>query len=79
MHTACRTENSRWLERGLLIATVLRFPLGPAWGQSGWKAGAAKVDITPKEPIWLAGYAGRTKASQEIIQHIFVKGAGVRG
>jgi len=45
----------------------------PSTGQGGWKAGAAKVDITPDEPIWLAGYGGRTKVSEEIIQHIYVK------
>lgn len=27
--------------------------------ESRWKAGAAAVDITPKEPMWLAGWAAR--------------------
>ena len=26
---------------------------------AGWKAGAAKVDITPDNPMWMSGYAGR--------------------
>lgn len=25
----------------------------------GWKAGAAKADITPDQPMWMSGYAGR--------------------
>src|SRR5689334_14743640 len=28
-----------------------------------FKAGAAKVSITPDEPLWLAGYASRTAPS----------------
>src|SRR5438045_8879729 len=44
-----------------------------ARAQSGWKAGAAKVDITPQEPIALAGYGG-TRTSQQILQAIYIKG-----
>src|SRR5690242_6486284 len=40
---------------------------------SGWKAGVARVDITPRESIWLAGYGARTKPSAGVLQHIFVK------
>lgn len=29
-----------------------------------WKAGIAKVVITPKEPMWMAGYGGRTKPAE---------------
>ncbi len=46
----------------------------PARGQSAtWKAGVAKTDITPTEPIWLAGYGARTKPSEGVLQNIFVK------
>jgi len=73
MRIARLTEKRRWFARGLLIATLLLVTAGSAMGQSGWKAGAAKVDITPKEPIWLAGYANRNRPSDGIIQHIYVK------
>ena len=73
MEAAGRTANGRWLARGLLFATALLVASMPSTGQGGWKAGAAKVDITPDEPIWLAGYGGRTKVSEEVIQHIYVK------
>jgi hypothetical protein len=43
-----------------------------AYGQT-WKAGAAKVNVTPKESIWLSGYANRTKPSEGVLQDIFVK------
>ncbi len=48
-----------------------------ARAQSGWKAGAAKVDITPQEPIALAGYGG-TRISQEILQPIYLKALAVQ-
>ncbi|MCW5981501.1 MAG: neutral/alkaline non-lysosomal ceramidase N-terminal domain-containing protein [Bryobacteraceae bacterium] len=43
-----------------------------------WQAGAAKVDITPREPIWLAGYAGRTGPSKGVIQRIYVKALALK-
>lgn len=46
-----------------------------ARGQSApvWKAGVAKADITPSEPIWMAGYGNRTRPSEGVLQNIFVK------
>ncbi|HUS08142.1 MAG TPA: neutral/alkaline non-lysosomal ceramidase N-terminal domain-containing protein [Bryobacteraceae bacterium] len=38
-----------------------------------WKAGAAKVNVTPKESIWLSGYGNRTKTSEGVLQDIYVK------
>ena len=43
-----------------------------------WQAGAAKVDVTPKEPIWLSGYANRTKPAEGTRQPIYVKAAAFR-
>ncbi len=45
----------------------------PAAAQYRWKAGVAKVDITPREPIWMAGYGNRTRPSEGVLQPIFVK------
>ncbi|MFN7925068.1 MAG: neutral/alkaline non-lysosomal ceramidase N-terminal domain-containing protein [Bryobacteraceae bacterium] len=42
---------------------------------AAWKVGAAKADITPAEPIWLAGYANREKPSEGVLQKIWVKAA----
>src|SRR3954468_13705985 len=47
-----------------LIATVVA---------EDFKGGVARMDITPTEPIRLAGYAGRNKPSESIEQHLFVK------
>ena len=59
------------MKRYLLIL----FAIGIANGQTLWKAGAAKVNVTPKESIWLSGYASRTRPSEGVLQDIFVKAA----
>lgn len=40
---------------------------------AAWKAGAAKVSITPGESIWMAGFASRTKPSEGVRQEIWSK------
>ncbi|HUQ90337.1 MAG TPA: hypothetical protein VM120_01570 [Bryobacteraceae bacterium] len=40
-----------------------------------WKVGAAKININPTEPIWLAGYGNRDRPSEGIIQDIWIKAA----
>ncbi|MVZ65220.1 hypothetical protein GQF61_05095 [Sphingobacterium sp. DK4209] len=39
----------------------------------GWKVGVAKADITPKNPMWLAGYASRTKVSEGAMHPLWAK------
>jgi len=46
---------------------------GQVNGEKGWKAGLAKGNITPKEPIWLAGYASRTHPSDGVLADIWVR------
>jgi hypothetical protein len=38
-----------------------------------WMAGAAAADITPAEPVWFAGFGGRTKPSEDVAQRLFTK------
>lgn len=42
-----------------------------------WQAGAAKVDITPDGPVWMAGYAARTKASTGVVGPIHAKALAI--
>lgn len=42
------------------------------------QAGIARVDITPKEPIWLGGFASRTHRSEGVRQPIFAKALALR-
>src|SRR5438876_11594153 len=39
---------------------------------SGWRAGTASAVITPHEPLWLAGFAARTKPAQGKISDLRV-------
>ncbi len=38
-----------------------------------WKAGTSRVAITPKEPMWMAGYAARTKPSEGAVHDLWAK------
>jgi hypothetical protein len=38
-----------------------------------WKAGVAKADITPSEPMWMAGYASRDKPADGKLMSLWVK------
>lgn len=42
-----------------------------------WKAGVAKTDITPAGPIWMAGYAARTKPSEGVLLPLHVKALAI--
>src|SRR5690625_1416660 len=38
-----------------------------------WKAGVSRIDITPKEPMWMAGYGSRTSPSEGTLHPIWIK------
>ncbi len=53
---------------------ILLAALGAAAMLGGdFKAGVAKTDISPAGPIWMAGYAARTKPSEGVLQPLHVK------
>lgn len=56
-----------------IIPTLLL--IAGAAAAAEWKAGAARVDITPGEPVWLSGYGNRTHPSEGVLQKIWVKAA----
>jgi neutral ceramidase len=41
--------------------------------QAGWKAGIAKSVITPKQPMWMAGYGSRTGPAEGTEHDLFVR------
>lgn len=60
-------------QRILLVAGIsLRFALSFAWGGENWKAGAARANLTPERPMWMAGYA-RDRPTVETTGEIWVK------
>src|SRR5438477_1786199 len=44
-----------------------------ATGNDGWKAGTARVAITPKESMWMAGYGARNKPSEGAVHDLWAK------
>src|SRR6516225_3153270 len=39
----------------------------------GWRAGVGKAAITPKQPVWMAGYGARTKPSEGAVHDLWAK------
>lgn len=39
----------------------------------GWKAGVARTNITPIEPLWMGGYAARTKPAEGKAMDLWLK------
>ena len=42
-------------------------------GRPAWKAGVARCDVTPQEPMWMAGYGGRDHPAEGTLHSIWVK------
>lgn len=40
---------------------------------SGWKAGFARVVITPEKPMWMSGYGGRTHPAEGKVHDLFAR------
>jgi len=43
-------------------------------GTAVWKAGVAKVNITPAQSMWMSGYAARTRPAQGKLDDLWAKG-----
>lgn len=66
----------RWVGSGMKRAFAvfaLFVSVTAVFGKNGWRAGVARGVITPKEPIWMAGFAARTKPSEGVRQDIYVR------
>lgn len=63
--------------RALASLILALMPAGGALAAPQLKAGAAKVDITPPGPIWLSGYASRTKPSEGVLMKIGAKALAI--
>jgi hypothetical protein len=55
-----------------LMSASTQIPAAPAM-----KAGAAAVDITPAGPIWMSGYASRTKPSEGVLTKLYAKALAI--
>jgi hypothetical protein len=59
--------------RTLLIATLFLITCSA----SDWKAGVARLKITPEKPIFLSGYASRKKPSEGVKQELWAKALAI--
>jgi neutral ceramidase len=60
---------------GIFLAVSFIISSYPLYGiqQGGWKAGVAKTEITPAEPLKMSGYAGRTELCKEKLHPLWAK------
>lgn len=55
--------------KGILLAAIAALPLSAA----AMRAGVGCVDITPRGPIWMSGYASRNHASEGVRQQLWAR------
>jgi hypothetical protein len=61
-----------------LALAVIAIGAAPALGLAQWKAGVAKVVITPAGPLFQAGYGSRTKPAESAAQALHAKALALR-
>ena len=59
----------------LLLAVLLS--ISAMVTAADFKAGAARVSITPDRPIWLSGYANRTHPSEGVLNELWAKALAI--
>ncbi len=65
---------ARWIGSALIAGAVsLQMGGSMTAAEEIWKAGTAKVKITPEKSMWLAGYAARTKPAEGTLHDLWVK------
>jgi len=69
-----QSVRSTWL-RGAVLLSVLAVALvgSQARAETTWEAGAARMNINPAEPLWLAGYGGRERPVSKVIHDIHAR------
>jgi neutral ceramidase len=63
---------SRWT-RMCLHSLIVLITISGSAAVAEWKAGAAKVAITPPEPMWMSGYASRDRPADGTIHDLWAK------
>lgn len=61
------------MKQVLFPALWLALSSSPGAAAPALKAGAARIDITPSGPIWMAGYAARAAPSQGVLARLWAK------
>lgn len=61
------------LTRSIGLAVTLCVFSAVGFAAEGWKAGVAKANITPQQPMWLAGYGGRDHPAEGKLHDVWIK------
>ena len=61
------------LSRVVLVFLLFAGIGSDAKAQESWRAGVARVDITPDRSVWMAGYAARDHAAEGTLHKIWAK------
>lgn len=71
----CPLSRRRVLRVAIFACFALSTAIGTAQvlADEGWQAGAAKVDITPQEGMWMSGYASRDHAAEGTLHPLWAK------
>lgn len=56
-----------------LVGGMLGLLTSTGVAQEGWKAGVARVKITPEQPLWMAGYGGRDHVAEGTTSDLWAK------
>ena len=56
-----------------VLVVVFTATGGLAAEPSSWQAGVARIEITPEEPMWMAGYASRTHPADGKLTELYAK------
>ena len=67
--TFCR---SGWILTGLVLLSTFVSPQKNALAET-WRAGVATRNITPTEPMWMAGYGGRGRPAEGKLTDLWAK------
>ncbi len=59
--------------RALVCFAACCFPVALRADEAGWKAGVARVQITPAKLMWMSGYGDRTKPAQGKLTDLYAK------
>ena len=57
-------RTSRWIPlfaAAVLVVAAFSGSTGAAGAEADWRVGLAQVSITPEDPVWLYGYAGKNR------------------
>src|SRR5688500_7051591 len=55
------------------FAALLLVAIVPTVAAADWKAGVARVKITPQQPVWMSGYAARDRPAEGTLHDLWAK------